>query len=849
VGVTRRDGLIDAALMAGFAALTAASVTHPATAPGAFWPANGVLAVLMLRLLIRRGGASIAAAAVVAAGANFAISITIGHRILYHAIAGPVMNVGEAVTAAWLLSMVCGRQPDFTNLRNLVRFAVLCVLPAVGAIVALYGVVSGLVGYPQSGPGAMAGFFGDSLGVLMTAPLLLTVLDWREADLFQRSWLERLGLFALLMVAQGLLFSQASVPALFLVFPFLMAISFRLGPVAAAYAVMASGTIAFIATITGFGPLQGLHSASPTGSLLLQIFVLATLCTALPSAGAVAEQIRLRKQLLVREAQAVAATEEALRAAAAKSDFLSTMSHELRTPLTSIFGFSQLLAAQKGLGEEARRRVELIQDSTRALLTVVNDILDYSKIEAGKFELAPQAFNLEACARSSVHMVREQAEKKGLAITRTIAPEAARWFYGDDSRLRQVLLNFLNNAIKFTAQGAIDLQVSVVDAGAEDARLRFVVQDSGVGVSPDKLDRLFKRFSQVDGSVARNYGGTGLGLAICKQLVELMGGEIGVDSVEGQGSAFWFEIPLAYAVAEDEEVLQSSDTPLNARVLVVDDIAVNREIARLMLAEAGCQIAEADSGAAAIAMLQGQVFDIVLMDLQMPGMDGIAATQEIRAMEGPASRTPIVAMTANVLPEQVKLCLLAGMNGHLGKPFKQDELIGAVRAFAAARPEIISKTGTTAREPEPAPTLQLAAPAAPDATLKAEAPLIFDPARLAELGAGPGTAVRRSLLTSLRTLLDDAYVIDPSDAASRRAMAQDAHSLVSATGSLGFMALSTASRTLQHACKDPQGEVVDALAEARRLLGESRNRLALLESDENSAGSQLAPMADAAGAR
>ncbi len=813
--------LIDLGLMLGFVALTWGGVLRSVEAQGAFWPANGLMTVLMLRLCLRRRFAVMAGVGVLAAALNIALAVSAGHTNLIMWLVWPVLNVVEALGVALLMIYACGRQPDFTSLPRLARLAFLVVLPGVGAVVAVATTGSLLVGDPVTLTDMLNAWTGDTLGILMTAPVLVTILSPRTAGLFHRRRIETAGLFVLLFAAESVLFAQSSLPALFLVFPFLMAISFRLGPVAAAYAVMGTGVIAFGCTMAGFGPLPGLEATTPAINLLLQTFILATLCMALPAAGAVEEQLRLRGQLLHREAQALAASAEARRAAAAKADFLATMSHELRTPLNSIFGFSQLLGAQTDLGVETRRRVELIEDATRSLLTVVNDILDYSKIEAGKIELCPQPFDLGDFSRASVHMVRQQAEAKGLELTCIIAPEATRWFNGDDSRLRQVLLNLLGNAVKFTPHGSVRLQVGLDSADATTGRVRFRVEDTGPGVPAEKLDRLFQRFSQVDNSTSRNFGGTGLGLAICKQLIELMGGEIGVESVEGEGSTFWFVVPLPFAEAQASEMRAEDNAPLNVRVLVVDDVPVNREIARLMLTIAGCEVVEADSGAAAVEAARCEVFDIILMDLQMPGMDGIAATREIRGLGGEAARTPIIAMTANVMQDQVQFCLASGMDGHLGKPFRQADLIDTVRRFAIRRTDIPAASAA-------------APPETPHAT-------VFDPEPLAQMGVTTGSAIHRSLLISLGASLEVSFLPELSDPGARAALAHDAHALVSAAGSLGFLELSEASRTLQHACEDTTIDPTDALDRARQAVARAQEVLIKLTAGGERAASGVPP--------
>ena len=365
-------------------------------------------------------------------------------------------------------------------------------------------------------------------------------------------------------------------------------------------------------------------------------------------------------------------------AAAAKTDFLANMTHELRTPLTAILGFTGVLKTSKSLSEQDARHAGLIHDASQTLLGVIGDVLDFSKIEAGAFELDPEPFDPRAAVGSAAAIVAEQAMGKGLELV-TVLDEATPAVMGDAPRLRQVLLNFLSNAIKFTREGRIELRLSQATVD-EACRLRIEVADSGIGIEAEQIGSLFTRFSQADASVSRRFGGTGLGLAISKQIVEAMGGRIGAESVVGQGSTFWFEVELPLArdwsgVTEAESAgAMASDRPV--RVLVVEDNAVNRELITTLLSPFDIQIDTACDGAEAVEAVRRGGYDVILMDMQMPVMDGLTATRRIRALADPiAARTPIIAMTANVLPEQVARCLEAGMDDHLGKPINLPRML------------------------------------------------------------------------------------------------------------------------------------------------------------------------------
>jgi CheY-like chemotaxis protein/anti-sigma regulatory factor (Ser/Thr protein kinase) len=378
----------------------------------------------------------------------------------------------------------------------------------------------------------------------------------------------------------------------------------------------------------------------------------------------------------------MAARDAAESAAKAKSEFLANMSHEIRTPLTSIMGFSSLLGETSDLPDLAARYVQRISTAGQSLLSVVNDILDFSKLEAGQVDLDPHPFDPAAYVEDTVELLTRQAENKGLTLGLIVDDSVPERIDADSARLRQVLLNLVGNAIKFTAEGRVN--VSVTHAGG---LLRVEVADTGPGIPAEKRDRLFQRFSQVDGAGSRNHGGTGLGLAISKSLVTLMGGEIGVESEEGKGSIFWFTFaaPVVRGRAEAAAKSEGPSDDRAFRMLVVDDVHVNRELVRAMLEPFGHTFVEAENGAEAVAAALREPFDLILMDLQMPGMDGISATKAIRATSEVNGLTPIVALSANVLPDHLAACAAAGMDDHIGKPIQPLRLLTKVAQWGGAR--------------------------------------------------------------------------------------------------------------------------------------------------------------------
>lgn len=404
------------------------------------------------------------------------------------------------------------------------------------------------------------------------------------------------------------------------------------------------------------------------------------------------EAHRHNLELLVQErtSELVQAKEAAETASRAKSTFLANMSHELRTPMNAIMGMTNLALRHAGEAK-LKDQLEKIDHASRHLLHVINDILDISKIEAEHMELEQISFRLGEPIENLMSLIEHKAAEKGLALRVDIDGAVIDLpVIGDAMRLGQVLLNLTGNAIKFTQAGSITLRCRIAKDDPDQVLLRWEVIDTGIGISPDALPRLFTAFEQADGSLTRQYGGTGLGLAISKRLVKMMGGEIGVESESGKGSTFWFTVRLTKArdnyaspapafqagAAEERLVKQHA----GARILLAEDEPINQEVSRGLLEDAGMSVDLAADGNEAIAMASQQAYDLILMDMQMPNCNGLKATQAIR-IAGLNRRTPILAMTANAFDDDRQACLDAGMDAHIAKPINPEVLYGTLLAW------------------------------------------------------------------------------------------------------------------------------------------------------------------------
>lgn len=664
--------ILSGCLAVAFALSTAFSLnlTREGEGVAAVWLGGGVLAAGFL-LLPRRWSIGLGATcSLFQLGWNLFVGNSLVASLTF-----PCLTTGEAALAAWLAVKVCGPSVRITSLGRLVRLAGLAIAPAA----ALAGIAAADVFtlYGRSFDVVLASwFYGHALGMAIVLPAILLAARPRLVRDFQRGLLEEMGLYVLVMVVGLVAFTPMRFPLSLLFFPVMALVSVRLGPRGAAIGALIMAVIASVMVVKA--PLaDGVSWSITERTRSMQFLIAVCFFTSLATAMAISGQQRMKRLWVGRTRVARTSQTRAITAGKAKTEFLATMSHEIRTPMTSIVGFTEVLLKREDLPDNARRQLALIDRAGASLLTVVNDILDFSKVEAGEVTLDPTPAVPRAVVQDALAIVAEAARRKGLELQLNFIGPVDRLVMIDDLRVRQILLNLLSNAIKFTDQGRVRLEAQAIEQG-DRMTLRFRVCDTGVGLTPDRAARLFRRFSQGDASVSRNHGGTGLGLAICKGLVELMDGRIEVESHPGPGAIFRVEFTALMATSQPKPAAPEPAGALAAKILLVDDHPANRELGATVLDILGCEVTLAENGEEAVEIAASRAFDLILMDVHMPRMDGLQASRAIRALGGANATLPILAMSADVMPEMEAACLEAGMNAAVGKPIQIPALHAAL---------------------------------------------------------------------------------------------------------------------------------------------------------------------------
>jgi len=646
----------------------ALKATVVSTGQMAIWPADAITLSMMLAMKRRP-----LLALVVCRSAAAALSIATAFPPF------PAISVNVAsVIGVMTVYMLVQSKITPSNISNVRLLGLLFSTSALGAIVSAVIQAESLSFYfhIKTLPILESCFAANLLGFVVIVPITLIMAGqrWRAPQAGGAASAKRLA-----FVANGAgviaIFNLAQLPLLFMIPIGLVVLAYVTDVGTVAASILLTTLVAITASVSGHGPFTLLHVSPPGQLLVLQFFLGIITLFSLPTAALMSEHKRLKAGLIAAKSEAEAANE-------AKSQFLAMISHEIRTPLNGVLGMTQIMAMNTLDGAQAER-LQIIQRSGETLLSILNDVLDLSKIEAGKLTLEAIAFDLGELLETVADVYAPLAREKGLRLRRDLC--GANGIYrGDPTRLRQILTNLLSNALKFTEHGDIG-----ITAAYADTTLRLCVSDTGIGIPTEKLDRLFAKFTQADETTTRRFGGTGLGLSICRELTAMMGGSIAVQSQVGSGSSFTAIIPLsrvgevASACADGE--VKDLTFGKGVRVLAAEDNPTNQLVLRTLLEMAGCEVVIVGNGAEAVAEWERDDWDLILMDIQMPIMDGADATRAIRAKELASGRprTPIIALTANTMAHQVDGYRMVGIDGHVSKPINAEALFTTIAAFTA----------------------------------------------------------------------------------------------------------------------------------------------------------------------
>jgi signal transduction histidine kinase/CheY-like chemotaxis protein/HPt (histidine-containing phosphotransfer) domain-containing protein len=627
-----------------------------------------------------------------AAAADFAASAVTG--IPRIGLGFAACDTGEILLVALLSSPHAIVLSDF-GIWPKARFAVVCLVVPLLSASAGASLISLAYGTSFIG-GWKIWYCASTCGLLTVASLLLT---WTDPTFKHQSGpILQTILLSVLVAGVGYIAFTNVMLGLYLVFPFLLFVAFTGGLPGTTAATAVLSAVAIWRTLEGHGPIAEHAASNPVLEVqLLQLFLATVLICTVPVAAILDQREKLTAQREKLMAQLQETTIKAEAASQAKSEFMAVMSHEIRTPMTGVLGMADLLLNEE-LSEKSREYVRGIHRSGRHLLALINDILDFSRAEAKKLDLETIDFDLQEVFEQVRSLLAPQAAERGLALSFEHDAQTPLILRGDPTRIKQVLVNLVGNGLKFTQRGGVTVTVHHRTTKEGRDHFRFEVRDTGIGIPAEKQAILFTAFSQMDASTTRQYGGSGLGLAICKKLVDAMGGAIGVDSVTGMGSLFWFELPLergqSMAPAAEQRVLVPGPP---RRVLLVEDVELNQVLIADMLQAHGHKVTIAGNGLEAVTLAARERFEVVLMDVQMPVMDGVEATRQIRRLPPPARDVPILALSANVIPEDRNRYLMAGMNGALPKPIDWPQLFEAITRYAP--PEQSAETSVDVAKP------------------------------------------------------------------------------------------------------------------------------------------------------
>ncbi len=617
------------------------------------------------------------------------------------------------------------------------------------------------------------------------------------------------GILLLVLLASIAIFMQRMAPLLFLAFPFLILAAFKLQFAGTSLAIGIMAAISIPLTIAGYGPLSLMSNMSFSEKVvLLQVFLVTAVFTVLPIAAVLSERRRL-------ERETSSARRSAERANAAKTAFLTNMSHELRTPMTGIMGMCDLLLATNQTPEQ-KNLTETLEHSARSFLELLNDLLDLAKIEAGRMDLDASDFRMSQVMKDVQEFFAPAMSQKGLAFTVDCELNGCDVLSGDPKRLRQVLFNLVGNALKFTDAGTVAVRCRQTPRGDGMVLAQFEVIDTGIGMSRDAQGRLFRPFEQEDSSTSRRFGGTGLGLNISKQIVEAMGGRIAVESTQGVGSVFSFEVPFIPGLAEKIEH-RFAITPARMgdvlkdhklKILLAEDNATTRFLVSEVMKMWGHAVTLVENGKQAVKKAETEAYDVILMDMQMPVMDGSEAVRILRQGGGPAANTPIIALTADAIPENRVRYLNAGCDTVVTKPVEWSVLAHEMKFF-------VEHGRGAARTP--------GAPVVPPEALAAIEIPVFDRQRIDGLREGLGIELMRNLLTRCLAAMDQ-YLTDVErfiENGDLSRMRRSAHDLKSVCAQFGALRAGEIARILEaevsdvDAAKTALSELKPSVAQAR----------------------------------